>query len=302
VAVEDRPLGLVAVASSERRHDRYVHYEALLAFVERAALALQNAQLYERLQAQVQELRSLHDQIVRAERLAAIGEIAAKVAHELNNPLASIQLYNSLLLEEPVDGAEQQRLAATVLEQVERAKRVVRDILDYSRAQESHPQVIDLNLAVEQGLRLVRHVAAAGRVAILEDYAHDLPAVMVDTGQLAQVITNLTLNAVQAMPKGGTLTISTGREGEEVYVKFTDTGAGISEENQARIFEPFFTTKPTGEGTGLGLSVCRNLITRHHGRITVNSRLGSGTTFSVYLPPAMHVEFKEGAIAGTGGR
>jgi signal transduction histidine kinase len=287
---------MIVVARVGVSDEAAVHYEALSAFAERAALAIQNARLYERLQEQVDELRAMHEQIVRTERLAAIGEIAAKVAHELNNPLTSIHLYNSMLLEEPVEGAEQQRLAASVMEQVERAKRVVHDILDFSRPQESHPEIASLNGTVEYGLRLIQHVAQASGVAVVEDYAGGLPDVLVDSGQMAQIFTNLATNAIQAMSQGGKLLVRTGMQGEELYVSFTDTGTGISPADRDRIFEPFFTTKAAGEGTGLGLPVVKGLVSRHHGRVTVDSEPGRGSTFTVWLPPSMETK-KEGMVA-----
>lgn len=281
----DGDLGYVAAARRQTPLSP-LHFEALTAFLERAALAIQNARLYEQLQAQMEELRTLHDQVVRSERLAALGQLAAKVAHELNNPLASIHLYNSLLLEQPAEPEEQRRLAASVQEQVERAKRVVLDILDYSRPREARPETIALNLAVEHGLRLVRHSAGNDGITIAPAYGADLPMVEVDVSQIAQVVTNLTLNAMHAMPEGGTLTISTGLQDDEVYVRFADTGTGIAEDDLQQIFEPFFTTKPAGQGTGLGLAVCRSLVEQHGGRITAESAPGQGSTFTVWLPPA----------------
>jgi signal transduction histidine kinase len=286
-------VGLVAVASRHLQLNPF-HYEALAAFLERAALAIQNARLYEQLQSQMQELRTLHDHIVRAERLAAIGELAAKVAHELNNPLASIHLYNSLLLEQPADADEQRRLAENVREQVERAKRVVRDILDYSRPAQAQLQTTSLNAAVEQGMRFVRHAANAAKVTVVEDYGNNLPWVRVDVSRMAQVFTNLTMNAIQSMPRGGKLEISTGIENNELYVRFKDTGTGISPDDMERIFDPFFTTKPSGQGTGLGLAVCRTLVNQHHGDITVETEPGKGSTFTVWLPAA---EVKETVLA-----
>ncbi len=286
-------VGLVAVASRQVQLNPF-HYEALAAFLERAALAIQNARLYEQLQTQMQELRLLHDHIVRAERLAAIGELAAKMAHELNNPLASIHLYNSLLLEQPAEPDEQRRLAGSVQEQVERAKRVVKDILDYSRPAQAELQTTSLNSAVEQGMRFVRHAANAARVTVVEDYADNLPWVRVDVSRMAQVFTNLTMNAIQAMPRGGKLEICTGMENNGLYVRFKDTGTGIGLEDKDRIFDPFFTTKPVGQGTGLGLAVCRTLVNQHHGDITFDSEPGKGSTFTVWLPPA---EVKEALLA-----
>lgn len=289
-------LGVVAVARRGPPPMATVHLQALSAFLERAALAVQNARLYAQLQAQMEELRFLHGQIVRTERLAAIGELAAKVAHEINNPLASIHMYNSLLFEHPADPEEQRRLAGSVQEQVERAKSIVRDILDYSRPHESHPEVIDLNVAVDRGLGLVRHAANAGRVAIIEQYSDSLPPVLADRGQLSQVLVNLASNAIDAMAEGGELTISTGLDEGEVYVRLSDDGPGIAPEHMARIFEPFFSTKPAGRGTGLGLAVCRTLVAQHHGRISVETELGKGTTFTVWLPPA---RIPEDMVAGS---
>lgn len=295
ISTEQGRLGFVAVAMRNGGGFQPHHFDALCAFVDRAALAVQNSRLYEQVQAQVEELRSLHAQVIRSERLAAVGELAAKVAHELNNPLASIDLYNSLLLESTADPAEQRRLATQVLEQVERAKRVVRDILDFTRAAEPHLVATDLNTVVEQSLGLVRHAARAAGVSLIEDYAPGLPNVKADRNQIAQIVTNLTLNAVQAMPSGGTLTVSTVQDHQEVCLIFRDTGTGIGPEHLEHIFDPFFTTKPFGQGTGLGLAVCRTLVAQHRGEITVASEPGKGSTFSVYLPVA---PIKEALVAG----
>jgi signal transduction histidine kinase len=182
-----------------------------------------------------------------------------------------------------------------MLEQAERAKQVVRDILDYSLPTEAKLELANLNVTIEHGLRLVRHVAHAAHVSIIEGYAGSLPPVRVDYGQMAQICTNLTLNAIQAMSNGGTLIVSTGMHNDMLYAAFKDNGSGIPSEHLARIFEPFFTTKSAGEGTGLGLAVCRSLATQQHGRLTVESEVGKGTTFTLWLPPAPS---QEGMIAG----
>ncbi|HZT07489.1 MAG TPA: ATP-binding protein [Chloroflexota bacterium] len=292
-------LGIVVVARASDPPFTSQHYEALSAFLQRATLAIQNARLYEQLQAQLEELRSLHDQVVGAERLAALGQLAAKIAHELNNPLASIHMYNSLLLEGPMDESEQRKVGEGVQEQVERAKQVVMEILDYSRPRAPHRELLNLNDAVRHGLRLVQHAARPAHVTLVEAYADDVPSVLVDRGHMAQIVTNLTLNAIQAMPSGGTLTISTGAENGEVFFRFQDTGVGIPLSQQQRIFDAFFTTKAPGQGTGLGLAVCRTLVAQHHGRITVESEPGSGSAFTVWLPRAT---VEEEMVAGSNPR
>jgi len=286
-------LGFVAVARRGETRLNPLLREALVAFLTRASLAIQNARLYERVQQQLLELRSTQHMLIRSERLAALGELAAKVAHELNNPLASIHMYASLLVESPVEPEEQRRLAQTMEEQVTRAQRVVRDVLDFARPQAPQPERMSLNAALEYGLRLVGHAAQMAQVTVVEDYGGNLPPVMVDKGLMAQVVVNLAMNAIAAMPQAGALTVTTGMLRGEVYMRFADTGVGISPENIDRIFEPFFTTKPSPEGTGLGLAVCRSIIAQHHGRITVESKLGNGSSFTVWLPPASMVQEEE---------
>jgi signal transduction histidine kinase len=132
-----------------------------------------------------------------------------------------------------------------------------------------------------------------GKVTIVEDYGGNLPLVNIDRNLIAQVIINLCTNAIAAMPNGGTLTVTTGQQNQEVYVRFTDTGTGIEPNVIERIFDPFFTTKSNSGGTGLGLSVTRGIISQHRGRIEVESSLGQGTTFTVWLPPATAIQEEE---------
>lgn len=277
-------LGFVTVAKREPPPLGAVDFDALSAFLGRAALAIQNARLYEQVQAQLHELRTLHSRMLRVDRLAALGELAAKVTHELNNPLGTIMLYNSLLAEGPVAPEEQQRIAEAVTEQVERARRVVREVLDYSYLRQPEVETIFVHEVVEDALHLVRHAANIAGVRIIERHADRTVPVMADHTQLAQVFMNMMLNAVHAMPKGGTLTIETGLEQEEVFARFIDTGTGILSEHLSQIFEPFFTTKEPQQGTGLGLAVARTIVAQHRGKITVESQVDRGSVFTVWLP------------------
>lgn len=278
--------GLVAIARRTEPPLGQVELDALEAFLERAALAIQNARLYEQVQSQLDELRTLHGNMIRADRLAAVGELAAKVAHELNNPLTSILLYNSLLLEQPVEAAEQRNVAQLVVDQVERARRVIRNILDYSRANPLEIDTVRVDDLLERGISLVAHAAEVGGVQVHTEFSVSVAQIRADPAHLTQVFINLLLNAIHAMPQGGYLFVETGMEGNEVCVRISDNGTGIAPEDLERIFDPFFTTKPAEEGTGLGLAVSRTLVSQHGGRITVDSEVGKGSVFTVWLPLA----------------
>ena len=177
-------------------------------------------------------------------------------------------------------------MAARVDEQVQGAKRMIRDMLNYSRARELHVEVVGLSAGIQDGLALVRHAARSCGITVHEHLDREGPPVAVDTGEINQVLVNLASNAMDAMTDRGELTISTGLYEGEAYLRLTDTGPGIAPDDVHRIFTPFFTTKPADRGTGLGLSVCQTLVARHHGRITVESEPGNGSTFTVWLPQA----------------
>lgn len=280
------PQGFVALARRSVPPLGQVEFEALSALLERAALAVQNARLYEQVQSQLQELRALHSSLIRADRLAAIGELAAKVAHELNNPLTSIMLYNSLLVEERASPAEQQRVSQRIVEEVDRARRVIRNVLDYSRATAPAVEKVRIQPLLRRAIQLVEHGAKVAGVEVVSRVPDHVAQITADPPQLTQVFINLMLNAIHAMPQGGQLTVEAGMDGDEVFVAIDDTGVGIDPEYIDRIFEPFFTTRRGEEGTGLGLAVSRTLVAQHGGRITVASQPGQGSQFTVWLPVA----------------
>jgi signal transduction histidine kinase len=258
--------------------------------LERAALAVQNARLYEQVQSQLQELRALHSSLIRADRLAAIGELAAKVAHELNNPLTSIMLYNSLLVEERASPAELQRISQRIVEEVERARRVIRNVLDYSRATAPTIEQVRMQPLLRRAVQLVEHGARVAGVEVVTRVPDGMAEITGDATHLTQVFINLMLNAIHAMPQGGQLTLEAGVDGGEMFVVIEDTGQGIDPEHLDRIFDPFFTTKRAEEGTGLGLAVCRTIVTQHGGRITVTTQPGQGSQFTVWLPVSEAME------------
>ena len=249
-----------------------------------AAIALENARLYEDLQARMVELRDTQAKLVQSAKMAAIGELAAGVAHEINTPLTSVLGFSELLLEHATpDDPNWQRLEA-IIRQAGRARDIVRDLLDFARQTDFHREPADLNQLVRETLGLVRSQLKRSGVMLKEHYAQDLPLLMLDTARMKQVFLNLFTNALDAMPDSGVLTIRSKQVDGGVTVCVADTGQGISIEDQARIFEPFFTTKPVGQGTGLGLSVSLGIVQDHGGRIEVESHKEKGSTFTVWLP------------------
>ena len=221
-----------------------------------------------------------------SEKLAAVGRLAAGVAHEINNPLTGVLTFAHLLKEkENMDEQDKKDLDLIVNETI-RASRIVRDLLDFARERPAMTEPLDINEVVRRTIRLLGNQKAFRQIAVREELQEGLPVVHGDMNQLEQVFLNLSLNACEAMPGGGTLAISTSAQNGKVLVKVADTGCGINKDILDRIFEPFFTTKPVGKGTGLGLSVSYGIVREHGGAIEVESEEGKGTTFTIVLPSA----------------
>jgi two-component system NtrC family sensor kinase len=233
----------------------------------------------------LEELRAAQKQLVRSEKLAAIGQLTAGVAHEINNPIAVMQGNLDLVREELGEAAGPVANELRLLdEQIHRIRVIVTKLLQFARPDEfaGYVETVDTNTAVADCLVLVRHELKKADIEVVQDLRATQP-VRVNRNELQQVLINLTVNAVHAMAGGGRLTLSTEDwEGKGVRIGVRDTGAGIAPEHLARIFDPFFTTKKT-QGTGLGLSISLALIERYGGTISVDSRLGEGSEFSVYL-------------------
>ncbi len=238
--------------------------------------------------AQREELYSnaAQQQIGRSEHLASVGRLAAGVAHEINNPLTGVLGFAELLRESPhLDEQDRQDLEV-IIRETKRAREIVRGLLDYARETPSVPTRLDANDVIRETMRLLGKREAFEHIVLVEDLADHLPPINADKNQLQQVLLNLSLNACEAMPNGGTLLVSTQAADGKVIIKITDTGCGIKREHLDRIFEPFFTTKPVGKGTGLGLSVSYGIIQQHGGTLDVESEEGKGSTFTITLPAA----------------
>jgi len=268
----------VALAK-ELEHTRELHRES-------TALAQENARLYSELQERLKELERTHHQLVQAAKLAAIGELAANVAHEINNPLTAVLTNTELLVED--GGPEDPRKSElqTIREEALRARGIVRNLLDFARQTPPALELTEPVIIIKSVIPLVQTRAALAEVEIRHSAEAGPLPIMVDINQMKQVFINLLTNAIDAMPHGGTVSVTERRQGNRVEIIVSDTGTGIVPEHRDRIFEPFFTTKPGVTGTGLGLSVSYGIVQRHHGTITVASTPGLGTTFVVSLPVA----------------
>jgi two-component system NtrC family sensor kinase len=230
--------------------------------------------------------RAMRGRLMESDRLAAVGELVAGVAHEVNNPLSSISAFAQLLLRDGSLTPAQRESLEVIKSETQRASQVVKDLLAFARRSEALREPLDLNGLLERTLRLRGYQLTSNKIELETDYSQELPAVTGDARQLQQVFLNLVTNAIQAMTTlgGGTLFVTTRYEGSRVVVEMRDTGPGIPDSAREHIFEPFFTTKGEGEGTGLGLSVSYGIVTAHGGTIEVVSTSPAGTTFQVSLP------------------
>jgi len=235
----------------------------------------------------VDRLQGTQDELIRIEKMTSLGQMAASIAHEINNPLAGVLVYTKLLAKKVTGGTFKQDEALDQLSKMEsevsRCSRIIRNLLDFARQTEPMLRLVDANQVLEQVLSMVGHQAQLQNVEVVKEFTSPLPKVMADFDQLQQVFTNLMLNAIQAMPEGGMLTMRTSAENDRVRVDVEDTGCGIPKEHLSKLGTPFFTTKEKGKGVGLGVAVVYGIVERHNGKITVQSEVGKGTTFTVYL-------------------
>lgn len=254
-------------------------------FSNLAAAALQNASLYTDLTEKMNELRTAQEQLVHSTKMAAIGELAANIAHEVNNPLTSVLGYTTHLLK-TLDLPESPRKILGMMEQETlRVRKIIRNLLDFSRQKNSWMRPADILQPLRETIAFVQGAAKSSLVNIREEYNGSPVIVNMDPNEMKQVFINIINNALQAMPQGGDLRIRLNPVGEhEAMIEFADTGVGISPENLQKIFEPFFSTKEDRDGTGLGLSISYRIIQHHGGRIDVESGPGKGTIFRIFLP------------------
>jgi signal transduction histidine kinase len=295
-------LGIIDVESRDQNafsHNDLIAMESLAGIL---ASVVSSANQYQKLQETVRQLRStevelntrmeaqrsMENRLIQAAKLAAVGEMAAGIAHELNNPLTTVTGFSELVLEQLSTESTQREEMEMVLREARRASDVVRRLLDFSRQGERVRTQADLNEIVNDVIALTRHLVLAKNVHLDIRLDKDLPWVSIDRDQMKQVLLNLIHNALQAMPAGGELAVVTFPQQRDdrdwVTLSVIDNGIGITQADQQRIFEPFFTTRGDSGGTGLGLSVTYGIVSDHGGLIEVSSSLNKGSKFVVWLP------------------
>ena len=235
------------------------------------------------------ELTAMTQQLWQASKLTTMGELAASVAHELNNPLATVALRVESVMEELGENDPKRQSLDIIAQEVERMAKLVRTLLQFSRRSSRQISTVDIPKELSSSLDLIEFYLRSRQVEVLRDFAGNVPHIYADRQLLHQVFLNLITNASDAMPDGGTLTIRTFRgiletDRPAVVVEFTDTGTGVPTGNLPKLWEPFFTTKPEGKGTGLGLAICRRTVEEHRGTISIKSFPSKGTTVRITLP------------------
>ena len=275
--------------------------QSLTRFANLAGMAIAEAQAYERieyfaeeLEKQVAkakaELQATEKELAHQEKLAALGEMAAGVAHELRNPMTAVRGFAQRILRKLPENDTSKKYAQIIVEEVDRINQLIKDVLDFARKPDPIYQKSDIKDIVESVLFLYKDDFKKFPIEIKKEYG-DVPLYYFDEDQIKQVFTNIIGNAIDVMEEGGTLTLQTYHDGKWVYINIKDTGPGIWPEILKDIFNPFFTTKSTG--TGLGLSNAHRLVDMHGGDIVVDSHVGQGSTFTVKLPYRTELVSKE---------
>lgn len=300
---DDRLVAVLVLCHSEAGHFGAIQMDVLASIASQAAAVMLNAQVFERtterlnkayqdLEARAEQLEMTTQQLVRADKLAVIGQLAAGISHEMGNIIAPLQVYADLLSMVEPGSAEHKSYVEQIQTITMRARTILRQFTDFARKEKRQGRDVDIQDVVAQSIELLRYNLNRNQVNVHFQRNPDVPLIVGDPGQLEQVFVNLFVNANDAMPQGGDLyvnAVQVKRDDQRGYVQISvrDTGAGISSENLPHIFEPFFTTKGVGKGTGLGLFISYGIVERHGGSFDVDSQVGIGTTFRIRLPIAV---------------
>jgi len=254
-----------------------------------ASLVVEPSEKEHSIHFQVRDIERRHmirEQMAQADRLASIGQLSSGIAHEINNPLGVILGYAQLMLRNEPDGSDRRRDLKTIEKHVRHCKTIVEDLLNFARRSEPKKEKVDIHKTIDDVLGFIRQHSGSNRIDFRTDYDRRIPAMVLDEKKIKQVLINLLMNARHAVGDAGEIRVATAFSpaSRRVTIQVADNGYGIEHQHLQHIFDPFFTTKPTGEGTGLGLSVSYGIVKKHGGEILVESKPGEGSVFTVVLP------------------
>jgi signal transduction histidine kinase len=278
LSAADDVVGILRLFFTEVRHFSEVELDWIIAIAEQCSCALGKARLIDTYEFKYHELAT------QTEKLSALGRMAAGIAHEINNPLAGVLLYSSNMIKKVPKGGAIEEGLQVIIDETIRCRKIIQELLEFSKGREPTKAPTNINDIIDKTLNILENEFLLNRIEVVRSLAPELPDIMADGSQMEQVFVNLLLNAVQAVPEGGTIQVKSGLNEPEscVRIEVKDNGPGIGRKEQNKIFEPFFSTKPNG--TGLGLSVSYGIVRNHQGKITVQSRPGAGTRFIIEIP------------------
>jgi two-component system NtrC family sensor kinase len=288
-----KAVGVMPVSNYAPRKFSEDDVQLVTAIGNQIGVAVDHANLYENLKDAYQDLKMTQEQLIRSEKLASLGKLAATIAHEINNPLAAVLTYIRLMMKlarkneiSPERSEEISRYLQTMESETARCGEIVKNLLAFSRHSTITIEEHRIETIIDKAIALINHELEMKEIKLIKHNERELPKIQCDSKQMQQALLNLVVNASEAMAKGGTLNVESRRSQETGYLEviISDTGSGIPAEDLKNIFEPFFTTKEEGKGVGLGLSVVYGIITRHNGFIDVTSEPGKGSTFKIRLP------------------
>ena len=258
--------------------------EFLSILVNQAAVAVENAMLYQSEKDSYLKLKKTQKQLVQTERLAALGQLSAKLAHEINNPLGIIKNYLTILCRSFKEKDKRKQYISSIKGEVDRISRIIKQLFEFHRPKKEKSLKVDLNSLVNEVLNLVEEQYSQKNIKIIRNFCKKAPLISAHPDQLKQVFLNLLMNSKDFMPLGGKVYVSLSHNKEFIEMEFEDTGCGIPQENLNRIFDPFFTTKKKDKGLGLGLWICYSIISDHGGTISARNTEKGGACFMISLP------------------
>ncbi len=278
LSVADDVVGILRLYFSEVHHFSEVELDWIIAIAEQCSCALGKARLIDTYEFKYHELAT------QTEKLTALGRMAAGIAHEINNPLAGVLLYSSNMIKKVPKGDALEEGLQVIIDETIRCRKIIQELLEFSKGREPTKVPTNINDIIDKAMNILENEFLLNRIEVGKNLDPELPDIMADGSQMEQVFVNLLINAVQAVPEGGTIQVKSSLNEAEssVSIEVKDNGPGIGRKEQAKIFEPFFSTKPNG--TGLGLSVSYGIVRNHQGNISVESLPGGGTRFLIKIP------------------